>query len=155
MRTKINIILLITTFLFILSCDNRNNEHIIPKIKLDFTLSVLNIPELQVPMTPKYIKDANGRRVGYNGHGIYVMKTASNAYVAFDASCTLFNSTENHTDITEYLLQKENNHLIVYCPICKSEYNLLDGNVQKEPSKEPLKRYNTSVSGNNIRIFNY
>lgn len=155
MRTKINIILLITTFLFILSCDNSNNKSVIPKIRVDFTLSILNIPELQTPMNPKYITDANGRKVGYNGHGIYVMQTATNDYVAFDASCTLLNGVENHTDIPEHLLPKETNAVIVYCPVCKSEYNLLDGNVKKGPSREPLKRYQTSVQGNNVRIFNY
>ncbi|WP_133241455.1 Rieske (2Fe-2S) protein [Balneicella halophila] len=154
MCTKINIFLIVTIAFFFLSCEKEDNQvNPIPDIRVNISINILTTPELQSALQPKYIGSANGQKVGYKGHGIYVTKINSNEFRAFDASCTLLSNDSNHSEIEEHLIQ-ENNKLIVYCPKCKSKFNLLDGNVQSGPAKEGLSEYRTAYSGNNLRIYN-
>lgn len=155
MRTKISIFLTVTILIFLFSCEKNNNQSVIvPDVRVNFSLSILNTPELQTPLIPKYVGYANGEKVGYKGHGIYITKTNGSEFRAFDASCTFTGNRESHPNIEEHLLQKEKNSMLVYCPKCKSVFNLLDGNNHSRPATLPLKEYKVAISGNTIRIYN-
>lgn len=155
MGTKIGIFLIVATAIVFFSCEKDNRQvSSIPNIRVNFSVNTLSIPELQTPLTPKYIQIANGQKVGYKGHGVYVVKINGNEFRAFDASCTYSGSEENHSEIREHLLQKNTNPMLVYCTKCHSVFNLFDGNVQEGKAKEALKEYKTTVSGNTVSVHN-
>lgn len=155
MRTKISIFFIAITFCTFFSCENSENRYQpIPNIRLSIELNQINMPELQSLLIPKYIANYNGKKVGYQGHGIYIVQTSNGVFKAFDASCTYISGDEQHPIIKEHLLPKEKNGLLVYCPKCKTEFNLQYGNKQKGVAKYPLKEYKIRVSGKTIRIFN-
>lgn len=155
MRTKISIFLIAAMIIILLSCEKENSQYAtIPNIRINFSLSILNTPELQTLLTPKYVGYANGERVGYKGHGVYVIKINGSEFRAFDASCTFVRNNESHPEIAEHLLQEEQNSMLIYCPRCGSKFNLLDGNIQSGKATIPLKEYKVTTSGNTLRVYN-
>ncbi len=155
MRTKISIFLIVTTAIVFFSCESGNNHFdTIPNVSVNFTLNILTKPKLQTALQPQYVEYANGENVGYNGHGIYVTKINSTDFSAFDASCPNEVGGVNHADLDIHLLQKKSNPMLVYCPKCNSIFNLVDGNKQSGTAKRSLKRYNTVLSGNKLRVYN-
>lgn len=155
MHTKISIFLISTIAIVFFSCEKNSNQPVvIPNVRVNFSLSILNTPKLQMLLNPKYISYANGEKVGYNGHGVYVIKVNTAEFRAFDASCTFLKNGENHLEIEEHLLQSKKNPILIYCPQCKSTFNLLNGNIQSGGAKKPLKEYKVATSGNTVRVYN-
>lgn len=154
-NTKVRFFLIASIIFSFLSCEKEiYHQQIIPDIRLNISISTLNNPSLQTLLMPIYIKYANGETIGYNGHGIYVVQTTNGEYRAFDATCTYQSEYEDHTQLKEHLLPKSENPLIVKCPKCNSEFNLINGNIQKGVARIGLKEYNAIFSSGVIRIFN-
>ncbi len=155
MRAKINIFLIIGVGLFLFSCEeNMSEQHPVPSIRVNFSVNILNTPELQIPLNAKYIGSMTGRRLGYKGHGIYVMRINDKEFRAFDASCTYISATEQHAEIATHLLLKENQKIVVYCSKCQTQFNLADGSVQSGIARFPMREYKTLFTGNTLRVFN-
>lgn len=155
MRTKISIFFIAISAIVFFSCEKNDGQiTAIPNIRVNFSVNILNTPELQTPLQPKYFGDANGEKMGYKGHGVYIVKINSNEFRAFDASCTFQNNMEAHSEIEEHLVQKVQNPMLVSCPKCKSTFNLLDGNRQTGIAQQALKEYKVAVSANTLRIYN-
>ncbi len=156
MRTKITLFSILTIVLAFFSCEKESGQlHPVPSIRVDFSVNSLNHPELQTINIPKYIDFANGKKVGYKGHGIYLMRVSKDDVKAFDASCTYIGNGKNHPEIKQHLIPEEGLPIHVFCPECDSTFDLFYGNVsQKSKATAPLREYKTSVSGNVIRVFN-
>lgn len=155
MRAKISIFFIALSAIVFFSCEKNGGQiTTIPNVRVNFSVNILNTPELQTPLQPKYVGYANGKKVGYKGHGIYLIKINSNEFRAFDASCTFQNNTQAHYEIQEHLVQKAQNPMLVSCPKCKSTFNLLDGNIQTGIARQALKEYKVAVSANTLRIYN-
>lgn len=75
-------------------------------------------------------------------NGIIVAKTLSGTFIAVSQACTHQGAT------VEY--QASNNRL--YCPAHGSLFQA-NGNVITGPASAPLRAYNTTLNGNNLRIF--
>lgn len=156
MRAKIGIFFIATLAILFSSCEkNETPTSSIPNIHVAFSINILNTPELQTPLQAKYVTAANGEKVGYKGHGIYIIRINNREFRAFDASCTFQSANESHPDISENLIfLKGKTSVLVQCPKCKSTFNLLDGNVQSGKARESLKEYKVAVSGNTLRVYN-
>ncbi len=156
MRTKILFFSILTLTFIFFSCEKEYERlHPIPNIRVNFSVNTLNHPELQTIGTPKYIISANGKKVGYKGHGIYLMRTSKNEIKAFDASCTYIGAGENHTEVKQHLTPRKGLPTHVFCTECGSIFDLFYGNATKESKATiPLREYKTSISGNVIRVSN-
>ncbi len=155
MKTKIAKFLLPFLFSLIFSCSSDNEVfHPVPTIRFGVSVSIISTPNLQSLGTPAYFGSASGERLGYNGHGIYVVQSGQNTYRAFDASCTYVSSTENHVEIEKHLTFSEDNPAIVECSVCKSQFELLNGTGVKGPAQYELREYQTQTNGTTLRIFN-
>ncbi|GHT36970.1 hypothetical protein FACS189435_0990 [Bacteroidia bacterium] len=86
-------------------------------------------------------------RTGYGG--VLVYHALDNNYYAFDAACP----HEANASIT---VQIDESRLHAICPKCQSNYDLSYGNANpvEGPSREALKRYPLTLSGNKIYVRN-
>lgn len=128
------------------SSDKDINE-IIPYTKVEINLPLNYYSDLNYANTPIHITNYNGRRPGYMGHGIIVMRVGDQ-FKAYDATCT------NDPQSPEPL---EIDGITAVCPICGSTFDLFSGNYfDNSKAQYPLKEYQTfySVSTNTLRIFN-
>lgn len=155
MRTKIVIFLIISGGLTLFSCsENTKMLSPIPYVRVNFSLNILNIPELQIPLSAKYIANTTGKKVGYKGHGIYIIKINDTEFRAFDASCTYSYQNTSDAELSTHLEMGKKQKILVFCPKCKSKFSLVDGSVQSGVARFPLKEYRTRFSGNTLRVFN-
>ncbi len=155
MRTKIVFFLIIGIASFLFSCEENSDVGCrLPYVRVNFSVDVLNTPELQTPLNPKYIGSSTGKKVGYKGHGIYVIRISNTEFRAFDASCTYRDTNIPHSEIKPHLELADKQKVVVICPECKSKYSLIDGSVQSGNSRCPLTEYRTRFSGNTLWISN-
>ena len=99
---------------------------------VDFTLDLTN---------PTY---AALRSVGgyvYNG-GVIVARVSNGSYVALSQACTHAGTTVQYVASTNQF----------YCPSHGSNFGT-DGAVINGPAGSPLARYNTTLTGNQLRVF--
>lgn len=139
-------LLLSTTFC---SCSSDNdNKEIVPSWHINSTLYLDFHSELGSVGNALYFSSIGGETVGYNDHGIIVVKL-NNGFAAYDATCT------HDIDVEEHV---EPDGVFAECPVCESKFNLLDGGYPFEGSVaiHPLKKYRTSYSSSNrtLRIYN-
>jgi cytochrome b6-f complex iron-sulfur subunit len=103
-----------------------------PPANVDFTLDLTAPENAPLKTLGGYI---------YNG-SIIVARIASGAYVAASSICTHAGGTVNYTlSINRF-----------YCPNHGSTF-ATDGSVANGPAGSPLKLYNTTLSGNSLRVF--
>jgi len=103
-----------------------------PPTTVDFTLDLTN---------PAYAAlKTNGGYV-YNS-GVIVARTASGSYVAVSSTCTHAGGT----------VQFDVNNSLFHCPVHGSNF-ALGGSVLNGPAGSPLTKYNTSLSGNSLRVY--
>jgi nitrite reductase/ring-hydroxylating ferredoxin subunit len=90
-------------------------------------------------------------KTGFGGVLVYhgLSGSGTGAYYAFDIACPY----EASRSVT---LHVDDDHLHAVCPKCESRYELLFGlgNPVGGPSRERLKPYRVSVSGNKIYVGN-
>ncbi len=79
---------------------------------------------------------------GVNTNGIVVVKTSGGAYTAVSAACT-------HQGTTVYYRPSSNDF---YCPSHGSSF-ATDGTVTQSPATSSLKHYNTTLTGNLLRVY--
>jgi len=143
--TKLIKIFFCFTLIVIFSCTNEENTSPIPEISINVLIPLQSYPLLQTIGNAVYFASFNGQSLGYRGHGIYIIKTESNIYRAFDATCS------NNPDVTTHVELKTNGY---ECPTCNSFFELFTGSVVKNPASYPLKEYNAILSGQNIQVRN-
>ncbi|MDX8341541.1 hypothetical protein SLH46_20245 [Draconibacterium sp. IB214405] len=129
----------VLTFMMYSSCDEIDSE--IPEVYVRFDLN-LNSPlynDLTFPGSSVYLSN-----VGFGG--IIVSCLTEGEYFAYDAACT-------HEILPS--CKVENSGLSGTCSCCGSQFQLFYSAVPVEgEAAAPLKQYNTSLSGNFLRIYN-
>ncbi|TRX72273.1 Rieske (2Fe-2S) protein [Carboxylicivirga sp. M1479] len=131
-----------------LSC-SKDSVEIIPNIKFNASI---NLDNPQYAGSNPFIIRPGGtnRYVGING--VVVFEVSSSEFYAFDLMCT-----HQHEKTGAFFVDFDNiGDVVLVCPECQSEFNVAAeyGSIIKGPAKWPLKRYQTSVSGNTLRIWN-
>lgn len=124
------------TFLMYSSCDEIDSE--IPDVWVGLNLDLGLYNELTVPGNSAYFPNQ-----GFGGVIVYCEIEGS--YYAFDAACT------NEINPSCRVI---NDGAVGKCSCCESEYIFIGGTVLKGPAAAPLKQYNTSLSGNILRVYN-
>lgn len=111
---------------------NPNNGVVDAPTNVDFTLDLTN-PSYE-PLT----------RIGgyiYNG-GVIVARIANGSYVALSQKCTHAGGT------VQYNLSSD----IIHCPVHGASFST-SGSVLGGPAGSSLKTYNTTLTGNLLRVF--
>ncbi|WP_439181672.1 Rieske 2Fe-2S domain-containing protein [Carboxylicivirga taeanensis] len=127
---------------------NKDSAYIIPNVR--FTAEIdLDNPQYKGSFTFKVLPSARNPRIGVNG--VVVCALTSEEHYAFDLLCT-----HQHEKTGFFYVDFKPGDVNVACPECGSEFNVAAeyGSVVKGPAKWPLKRYQTSVTGNFLRIWN-
>jgi Rieske Fe-S protein len=85
-------------------------------------------------------------------NGLIIFRSYSDEYFVFDRTCT------HETDFSCTVERDpENDNIMVECPCCGSKYFLDDSGeamVFKGPAQYPLVRYNATIDGAFLRIYN-
>lgn len=112
-------------------CKPQNNIPTAPT-GVDFTLDLTNAAYTSLKSNGGYV---------YND-GIIVARTVSGTYVAVSQYCTHAGGTVVYdSNINDF-----------YCPVHGSLYSTT-GSVIQGPAASPLVKYNTSLSGNSLRVY--
>jgi len=117
---------------------------IVPYVKVQINVN-LSLPEF-APL------NAIGNAIiypyeGYNNNGVIICRNSIEDYSAYDATCPQHIATK-----TAIVLDDKGSGGMATCPYCKTTYNLLN---YGSPSKGyPLQRYNLTLSGDFLYIFN-
>ena len=80
--------------------------------------------------------------------GIIIYRASNDVFKAYDRHCT-FDSSNSCA-----LVSVEVNNITGFDDCCGSKFILTDGSVTQGPANLPLKQYQTSFDGNELRIFN-
>lgn len=148
---KIRIISFMALLMLLNSCKDEINSNI-PTVSFNVTINTTR-PEYaallgdgQSITLPAY--DNYGRRAGYAGLVIVKSSFSSSGFYAFDRCCT-FNPSEIH--------QVDADGALAVCPVDSSVFVLIDGSgiPSSGPATLPLRRYNVSVSGNELSVYQY
>jgi cytochrome b6-f complex iron-sulfur subunit len=99
---------------------------------VDFTLDLSNASYAALKTNGGYIYQDN----------IIIVRTSTGEIVALSDICT-------HTGCTVNFSNSSNDFL---CP-CHGSVFAIDGSVVRGPAPSPLKRYNTTINGNSLRIY--
>ena len=140
------LILLFILPLIGIACQEDNYP--VPKVKVDVTV-YLDLP--REGTNPFIIRPGSqyGRYVGVNG--IVVYEISPSEYYAYDLTCTHNHDTGAH----HFINITEDGNPDLECPECQSKFNVIaNGAVTKGPAVLPLKKYQTRVIGNELRITN-
>ncbi|MBR8536585.1 Rieske 2Fe-2S domain-containing protein [Carboxylicivirga sediminis] len=139
---------LLSICILTLSCQ-KDSVEIIPNVR--FTAEI-NLDNPQYSGSNPFIVLPGGTNQHVGIKGVVVYELSRSDYYAFDLMCT-----HQHEKTTPYFVQiVKPGDIVLKCPECGSEYNVAVeyGSVVKGPAKWPLKRYQTSVSNNILRIWN-
>jgi cytochrome b6-f complex iron-sulfur subunit len=112
-----------------LSACKKKNEKKEEASKKDFTLDVSSGPLA-----------SNGGALVHDG--VIVARTLSGNFIAVDAACTHQGTTINYVSSSNSFL----------CPNHGSKFDS-GGNVTQGPATTSLRSYNTTLSGNSLRVF--
>jgi hypothetical protein len=117
----------------------KEEEPVLPYVKVDFSINLLTNPGLQNGGVPLLY-----RGVGYQGNGIIIFPIGYGEmaeFKAYDATCT-----RNVPEETTAVRVNENN-VTATCPKCKTVYNLLTGYAVNQNFH--LQEYAARLDGNN------
>lgn len=133
--------MLLFTGSFFGGCENNPGE-IIPYVRVDRNLHLLSPPLV-------YLGDGMSTLIEGGVNGIIVYRAADLNYQAYDRTCTLW-PVHNAAVIPDSTFEG-----VFECPECGSQYLLLnEGQVSHGPAVYPLVRYNTSITGDYLHIYN-
>lgn len=127
------------------------DKHIIPDVPLytQIDLGIGGESHLQTPLQPLYLtlSRPSGEPLGYNGHGIVMIRLNDTEFACWDATCT---SCE---DLTSHFSQKDLDGETAACPVCHTEFSLRYGSAFNSVTKiYPLKSYSVTKMGNKLIV---
>ncbi len=151
-------------FFILLACA-KEERVIIPYVPVDHKIDIINQLNLGVnesaiirrvddytsrisyPNSSRPATIINGKTYG---NGIIIFKEVD-SYVAYDRTCT-YRAVEDYCGL-DY---KQGSDFIFHCPCCNSEFDLVIGGYPVDSSRASagLKRYNTTIYGNELIISN-
>ncbi|PJB13996.1 MAG: hypothetical protein CO118_10880 [Flavobacteriales bacterium CG_4_9_14_3_um_filter_32_8] len=123
------------------SC-SKNNDSNIPLVTVNIIIHI-NDPAYNMLTVPGGWTYLNG-----GSRGIIVYRASNDVFQAYDRHCT-FDSSNSCA-----LVSVEVNNITGFDDCCGSKFILTDGSVTQGPANLPLKQYQTSFDGNELRIYN-
>lgn len=124
-----------------------SDDYPVPNVK--FSIDVyLDLP--QEGINPFIIRPGGQYRVvGING--VVVYELSKTEFYAYDLMCT-----HDHDGGKRYFIEiVEEGEVELECPECGSKFNVVAGGVASNgPAQLPLRKYQTSVTGSVLRIWN-
>lgn len=158
MKSKILIFLLFSAYWsIIISCtDKLHDEHVIPYTPIDTRIELWmpDFQDLKIQNYPVYVRYSTpkGEPLGYRGNGIIVLKTGSQEYKCYDATCTNCPDADSHIEIKK-------GDPVAFCPTCHTEFFLPYGSPLDNENNEsenlkiyPLREYPVIISNNTLII---
>ena len=139
MKTVISAVLLF--FLLFSSSCKSDNPYNIPYVVVYFQVFPNGLDSDLGVSRYKYFPQR-----GYRGVVVYRM--GSDQFLAYDRACTF------DSDNTKAIVAVNATGVIAVCPVCGSEFSLIDGYPNKGPAKNPLLQYHTSYDGQNVLVTN-
>jgi len=136
------------------SCE-RNKNDVIPDEIVDFSIDILDFPDLQ-SITGSAAVDKNDARIidrryagGFDDNGIIIYRSMEDEFLAYDRTCP-------HDYAVNGLSVKVNiDFTQAVCPRCSTRYELFSfGTPGSGPGKYPLKNYKTGFDGRYLRVWN-
>lgn len=112
-----------------------------------------NIPvNFSAPLTDPRLNriSSAGGAVSISGHGvagIIIYRRPDNAYVAYDRCSTVNPEQKNPIVIDDPSLTATD-------PVSGGKFSLFDGSPVKAPAKRFLKKYNITIAGNTLQVYN-
>lgn len=135
-------VLAIVAILFFWSCQrDESQETFLNEPLVDITLVVTNIEYLPLQQDGGFIYLQGGRR------GIILYRQNSSQYIAFERNCTF------RPDDSCALVSVHSSRLFLEDTCCFSNFDFT-GRPTSGPSSVFLRRYNTTLNGNLLRITN-
>lgn len=134
------LVLILFTALF--SCGDKNNSPL-PYVTINRSLTLAN---------PQY-----NALYGIGGFviipdigvgGVIAVRATDDQIFAFDMHCT--HDVNDPNSVTE----PDDSNLFLDCPVCHSQWLLLNGQLNKGPATYPLLQYQTSFDGFIVKIYN-
>lgn len=80
--------------------------------------------------------------------GVLAVRATDDQVFAFDLRCTKDVNDANS------VLHPDDSNLFLDCPVCHSQWLLLNGQLNKGPATYPLQQYQTTFDGYTVKIFN-
>jgi nitrite reductase/ring-hydroxylating ferredoxin subunit len=80
--------------------------------------------------------------------GIIAYRKSTEEFVAYDRHCPY--KAEDACGV----LSVQSDNVTMKCACCASVFSIYDGSLQSGPASNPLKTYNASFDGTNLRIYN-
>jgi Rieske Fe-S protein len=139
---KIFGIIMISLSLFA-SCDKGNGSSPIPYVPINRSITLSN---------PQY-----NALFGIGGYiilpeegagGVLAVRATDDQIFAFDLQCT------HDANDPESATRPDDSDLFLDCPVCESQWLLLNGQLNKGPATFPLLQYQTSFDGFILKIYN-
>lgn len=133
--------------LFCLAC-SKDNVELIPNVRFNAEID-LDAPQY-IGKNPFIVKPGGFNRV-VGVQGVVVWRVSSYQYNAFDLMCT-----HQHKSPGFFYTEMAENNGYMICPECGSQFEIISeyGSVVEGPAQRPLKKYQTSVNGSILRIWN-
>lgn len=147
--TKINILtklicllcVIFSSIILLPSCKNEENNNI-PLVQVDFFININDPDYLNLKTVGGSVEVSGGSR------GILLYRLSIDEIKAYDRHCT-FQPSNSCAIISADL-----NGITATDGCCGSSFLLSSGNVSQPPASTPLKQYNTTFDGTNLRVSN-
>jgi Rieske Fe-S protein len=125
--------------LLFFACD-KERYRVIPYVEVYLTVNLNIVNDLMVPGNSVFVGNQ-----GFGGIIIYCVEPGQ-VYNAYDGACTHEISAS---------CRVKNDGILGTCPCCGSQFILMgQAYPSKGPATFPLQPYNTSVTGNTLRVYN-
>ena len=121
---------------------SKNNDSNIPLVTVNVIIHI-NDPAYNMLTVPGGWTYING-----GSRGIIIYRASNDAFKAYDRHCT-YDSSNSCA-----LVSVDLSNITGFDDCCGSKFILTDGSVTQGPANLPLKQYQTSFDGNELRIFN-
>jgi len=124
------------------SCKKENPQPIIPEVYVNFFINPNSTEFLELNAPGGWVTVTGGYR------GILLYRLTLTDFLAYERTCP-WDPWEEGARI-----EVEESGFICVCPVCGSQYNVLDGSPFVGPSTYLLKQYHTNYDGNLLYVYN-
>lgn len=133
-------LIILVSFLLLAACE-KEQYHPVPMVPVDFTINL----EFQY----MGLNSIGGYDNVYGGFGgIVIYRMSIDEFTAFDRACPYDPRDSRARLVTD-------NAPIATCPVCGSQFLLLDGSPIKGPTKYPLRQYRANFNEPYLHVGHY
>ncbi len=124
------------------SCKKENPQPVIPEVYVNFSINPNSTEFLEINAPGSWVTVTGGYR------GILIYRQSMNEFLAYERTCP-WDPWEEGARI-----EVEESVFTAVCPVCDSQYLVLDGSPFEGPSTYLLKQYHTTYDGSLLYVYN-